>query len=148
MEIVGHRLYAGAVNGEKSWALETLRARNFRRGGKIMSLERWSFWEEQLGDLIQSDAPGDIAKAGAVIMKAKMEMDRIKWVLGWYINSLFCSRGVVHHISCQLCYQFHRFMACCDILISQNIRNILILNMYVCKGITSNDGCITWLNGG
>jgi hypothetical protein len=78
MEIVGHRLYAGAVNGEKSWALETLRARNFRRGGKIMSLERWSFWEEQLGDLIQSDAPGDIAKAGAVIMKAKMEMDRIK----------------------------------------------------------------------
>jgi hypothetical protein len=131
MEIVGHRLYVGVVNGEKIWALERLRARDFGRRGKIMSLERWSFWEEQFGDLIQSDATGDIAKAAAVTMKAKIEMDRIRGVLGWHINSLFCSRGVVHHIACQLCYQFHRFMAYYDILISQNIRNILILNMYV-----------------
>jgi hypothetical protein len=52
MEIVGHRPYAGAVNSEKSWALGRFRPRDFGVRGKIRSLERWSFWEEQLGDLI------------------------------------------------------------------------------------------------
>jgi hypothetical protein len=38
IEIMGHRLYAGAVNGEESWALERLRERGFGRRGKLMSL--------------------------------------------------------------------------------------------------------------
>jgi Protein of unknown function (DUF3632) len=69
--IAGKRLYVGAVDGEESWALE--RRRDFGKEAKAMSLERWSFWEMRMKEMIQhSEATRDAAKAAAQHMKALM----------------------------------------------------------------------------
>jgi Protein of unknown function (DUF3632) len=67
--IAGERLYAGAVNGEESLALE--RRRDFGKEAKRMSLERWSFWEKRMEEMLQeSQATQDAAKAALSDMKA------------------------------------------------------------------------------
>ena len=67
--IAGKRLYAGAVDGKESWALE--RRREFGKEDKAMSLERWSFWEKRMEELLQqSEATGEVAKAAIRDMKA------------------------------------------------------------------------------
>lgn len=69
--IAGKRLHAGAVDGEESWALE--RRRDFGKEGKAMSLERWSFWEKRMEELLQqSEATRDAAKAAVRDMKVLM----------------------------------------------------------------------------
>ena len=49
--IAGRRLYAGAVNGEESWALD--RRRDFGKESKAMNLERWAFWETRMKEFVQ-----------------------------------------------------------------------------------------------
>lgn len=68
--IAGERLYAGAVDGWESWALE--RQRDFGKESKTMSLERWSFWEKRLEELQQSEATPDVGKAAARETKGLM----------------------------------------------------------------------------
>ncbi|KAL8898105.1 MAG: hypothetical protein Q9192_002252 [Flavoplaca navasiana] len=47
--IAGDRLYAGAVNGIKSWALE--RRRDLGKEAAVMTLDRWLLWEERMEGL-------------------------------------------------------------------------------------------------
>ncbi|KAL9005230.1 MAG: hypothetical protein Q9188_001990 [Gyalolechia gomerana] len=47
--IAGDRLYAGAVNGMESWALE--RRRDLGKEAAVMTLDRWLFWEERMEEL-------------------------------------------------------------------------------------------------
>ncbi|KAL8938351.1 MAG: hypothetical protein Q9211_003251 [Gyalolechia sp. 1 TL-2023] len=47
--IAGDRLYTGAVNRIESWALE--RRRDWGKEAAVMSLDRWLFWEERMGEL-------------------------------------------------------------------------------------------------
>ncbi|KAL8889965.1 MAG: hypothetical protein Q9215_002834 [Flavoplaca cf. flavocitrina] len=44
--VAGDRLYAGAVNGIESWALERRRA--LGKEDAVMTVDRWLFWEERL----------------------------------------------------------------------------------------------------
>ncbi len=67
--IAGNRLYAGAVDGRKSWALA--RRRDFGKEAKMMSLKRWSFWTERIEEVQQqSEATEEAAKAAVRDMKA------------------------------------------------------------------------------
>ena len=67
--IAGKRLYAGAVAGAESWALA--RRRDFGKEEKAMSLERWSFWERRMDEVLgQSEATRDAANAAVRDMKA------------------------------------------------------------------------------
>lgn len=69
--IAGKRLYAGAVNGQGSWALE--RQRDFGQEAKQMSLARWSFWAERMDQLLQqSAATSNAAKAAGQAFTALM----------------------------------------------------------------------------
>lgn len=69
LAIAGERLYAGAVDGEESWALK--RQRDFGKEAEAMSLERWSFWRERMEELLQqSQAAGEAAQAAVRDMKA------------------------------------------------------------------------------
>lgn len=67
--IAGKHLYAGAVDGKESWALE--RRRDFGKEAKAMSLERWSFWRKRMEELLQqSEATEEAAKAAVRDMNA------------------------------------------------------------------------------
>lgn len=67
--IAGKRLRAGAVDGEESWALE--RRRDCGKECKSMNLERWSFWEKRLKELLQQvEATQDAANSAVHDMKA------------------------------------------------------------------------------
>ncbi len=69
IRVAGERLHTGAVDGEESWALE--RRRDFGKEAKAMSLERWSFWKDRLGQVLQqSKITWDAAEAAAHGMKA------------------------------------------------------------------------------
>lgn len=67
--VAGNRLYAGAVDGRESWALE--RRRDFQTEDAKMSTERWSFWMKRMKELCeQSKIEEDAARAAGRDMEA------------------------------------------------------------------------------
>lgn len=69
LALAGDRIRAGAVGGQKSWALE--RRRDLWSGDNAMSLERWSFWESRLEALLdKAEATQDAARAAIRDMQA------------------------------------------------------------------------------
>lgn len=69
--IAGKGLYAGAVDGKESWALE--RRRDFGKEAKAMSLMRWLFWETRFEELRQqSEATWYAAKTATRDIEALM----------------------------------------------------------------------------
>jgi hypothetical protein len=64
---MGESLYAGAVNGEFSWAVRM--KRRFEKENEKMNLGQWSFWEAPLEELVNSESTNDIAKAAARDMR-------------------------------------------------------------------------------
>lgn len=71
--IAGHLLYTGAVNGIKSWALES--RRDFGKEDPVMTLDRWLFWEERMEELQrQTGLTTGVIEATDVRMK-KIRLD-------------------------------------------------------------------------
>lgn len=69
--VAGNRLYAGAVDGRESWALE--RRRDFQKEDAKMSTERWSLWMKRMGELCEkSTIEVDAARAAGRYMEALM----------------------------------------------------------------------------
>ena len=57
IRIAGKQLYEGAEHKRKSWGLR--KDRGLWKGGQSMSLERWYFWENRMGEL------ADVGKVAA-----------------------------------------------------------------------------------
>ncbi|KAL8729396.1 MAG: hypothetical protein Q9166_004789, partial [cf. Caloplaca sp. 2 TL-2023] len=67
--VAERQLYAGAVNGSKSWALE--KRRDFGKEAAGMNVERWLFWEERLNELQRrAEAVVGAAEAADQVMKS------------------------------------------------------------------------------
>lgn len=70
--IAGDRLYAGAIDGRESWALE--RRRDFQKEDAKMSTKRWSFWMKRMEELTeQSETVLNATQAAGRDMKASMD---------------------------------------------------------------------------
>ncbi|KAL8941111.1 MAG: hypothetical protein Q9216_002443 [Gyalolechia sp. 2 TL-2023] len=58
ISVAGDELYAGAVNGRESWAVE--RRRDWGKEAAVMTLDRWVFWEQRMEELQrQTEAVAD-----------------------------------------------------------------------------------------
>ncbi|KAI6081422.1 hypothetical protein F4821DRAFT_249327 [Hypoxylon rubiginosum] len=72
LEIAGSRFMEGATKGEGSWALD--RPRDLWEGGKIMTVQRYSFWRDRLEEVqTQSKVTLQAAKKALEFMERELK---------------------------------------------------------------------------